>query len=270
MKILCENIPQSHFFRYIVNGLSHMGYPINVVQNMDNLVKALLEIKPDIILLRSESITSEVVAFADKNNAKIIAFGGQPKKCDLLVTTESIEEVDNVLFDKILANPIDVMNAEEKEHLKTKISIFTGPSTDEFLVTTLAMNYPVRIYGNKKINHPKYLGQVTQEQRNNILKSSEYIIDFGTYDFQDAILLDAYPIIYTKNETPDPIDSFSSLDTMIEQLENILDKDNTDKLSKLKEAVKHNNSLSLVQYVLDKLNFKNEAKQVEQVVEELI
>lgn len=275
MKILCENINNYNYFSYLVNTLGMIpNTSIAVLSDIKQLVPALNEVQPNLIILNAVSVTPEVKAFIKKNKAKLIAFGDNIIDCDFFITHNRSLVANNILHDKVLANFNILQNTQIDNRIKGNLAILTGPNTNESLVNIIAHNYNVKIYGNKRINSPRFLGKINPEQRNSILKSTKYIIDFGTYDYCDSVLLGGYPILYSGDETPPYICRFWDMVSLIQVLDYLLDPNNTNEIEAKRQEFYHqvinNTSIDLTIQILESIGMKSNANVLKDIKKEML
>ena len=276
MKILSENINGSPYYSYIVNTATLLGSQIAILQDNNVFVKALNEFKPDIVIVTDNLLLPELQSYKDKNKAKVILFSNtdHQKKYDILITQNRNLTGDKILYNRVLPN-FNIINSSYVDNkLKSKASIMIGQETNEFLVSLLTQNYNIKVFGNKKINSPRYLGKINPEQRNNILKSSEYVVDFGTYDYLDALLLGAYPIVYTQGDVPNGMLRFWDMASLVQVMDYIMDENNRDTIESnrlmLYQDIINNTSLDMVKNLFSKMRMKKVAKQLEEIKKETL
>jgi len=257
MKILCENGINYLTFKNIINNLRKV-YEIKVIGDINNIAKALNDVQPELLLLKTESITGIVQAYSQKNNVKIIGFGD----------TNNSDVVADIVINKstdILRPDIDTVSFKEYNTEKSGISVFVDNEESKFMADFLAINYDVNIFGKVKINSPKYLGIPTDIEKYEILNQSKYLIDLGSYDLYDAILLDTYPIVYTNHNLSKEYTTFHNLITLTNCMDFINVGENTDmvvkdNLNTLKSEFKKENSTTFTIELFNNLGFEKEAE----------
>lgn len=275
MKVLCENINDYLFYSYIVNTISILpGTSMAVLHDKNQLMQALNELNPKLILLNHSSVTPEVKAYKYKNKAKLIVFGDHIDPEYDLIISRNMYNANNILTDKVLANFNIIKNTYYDSRLSSLISIMTGSNTKENLIEIVAKNYNVKIFGNKRINSPRFLGKINPEQRNIILKSSKYILDFGTYDYFDSVLLGGLPIIYTNSDTPDYVYKFWDMVSLIQVIDYLLDPVNEleieNKRKEFYNNVIENTSLDLTCKILKQLDFTKQSDELLKIKKETL
>jgi len=265
MKVLCENNIDFNLFRNLMDNLKKISN-IATIGDISNIAKALNEFQPDLLLLKTESINGVVQAYANKNNVKVIGFADN----------ENADVVADVVFPKsldILKPNIDVIRFKEDMD-KHDVSVFIHNPEQAFMADFLAKNYNVKVYGRCKINSPRYLGAYTDIEKYEIINKSKFIIDFGSYDLYDAILLDAYPIIYTNYNVVEEYKCFDNIVTLMECMEYIEDEDNAseinNRLLKLQDEFYKENSFTFAIDTLYKLGLEEQAKKLENTLEEAV
>lgn len=276
MKVLCENVNDYLFFSYIVNTISILPeVSIAMLHDKNQLMQALNHVNPKLILLNHSSVTAEVKAYKYKYKAKLIVFGDHiDPEYDFIITKNMFNQKDNIVTDKVLANFNIIKNTYYDEKLSSLLTIMTGPNTKENLIDIVAKNYNVKIFGNKRINSPRFLGKINPEQRNTILKSSKYLLDFGTYDYLDSSLLGGLPIIYTNSETPDYVYKFWDMVSLIQVLDYLLDPINEleieNKRKEFYNNVIENTSLDLTCKILKELDFVKQSNDLLNIKKEIL
>ena len=156
---------------------------------------------------------------------------------------------------------------------KLDTSIFVSSNINNTcLVDFLCRNYNVKVYGDVKIKSPKYLGKVTVDEKIEILNQSKFVIDFGTYDYINGLLLEAYPILYTENETSSQYVKFDNMISLIDTLEYVYNNEDIvqQNLLSLKNEFMLNSNYDLTIGLLNKLNFDKEAQTLTNIKEDII
>lgn len=255
MKVLCERI-DSHICRNLVDSLKKIAH-IGVIENIDNIAKALNDYQPNLLILRAENISSVVQAYCQSNNVKLIGFG-EGQKADIVFSKSQ----------DVLRPTLDVLSFKDTSVDKLDISVFVEDESQRLIADFLAKNYNVKIYGPIKINSPKYLGVPTDIEKYEILNKSKFFIDLGTYNLYDAILLGTYPIIYSNQHMAKEYKTFENLIALVEIMES-LDDDNTkeivkDNLNTLTLEFKKQNSTTFTIDVLKALGFTSEIIKLEE------
>lgn len=252
MKILCQDSIDYMVFRNILDNL-RMVFDIKVIQDMSHISKALNEVSPDLLLLKSEDITGIVTAYCKKNKTKLIAFGDHTD-ADMVFKKE---------LDMLRPN-INTMSFKDKNIEKSGISVFVDKQSGKLVADFLAKNYNVKIFGNVKINSPKYLGVPSQVEKYEILNSSKYIIDLGTYDLYDGVLLDTYPLVYTNFNLDPAYKQFDNLVSLTECLDYIQDINNEEEIQSNLDVLKNSffkeNSTTFTIEILNVLGFSQESE----------
>lgn len=265
MKVLCENNIDFNIFRNLMDNLKKIAN-IATIGDMNNIAKALNEFQPDLLLLKTESITGVVQAYVNKNNVKVIGFGDM-KNADVVADIVFPKSLD------ILKPNIDVVRFKEDVD-KHDISVFIHNPEQAFMADFLAKNYNVKIYGRFKINSPRYLGAYNDIEKYEIINKSKFLIDFGSYDLYDAILLDTYPIIFTNYNVAEQYKCFDNIVSLMECMEYIEDQTNSseinDKLNKLQNEFYKENSFTFTIDTLYQLGLEEQAKKLEDTLEEAV
>ena len=242
------------------------------------LLKALNEIKPNILFITKDDWSSAVKAYKDINNCKVVMFADEIlDNVDFTITNNiSLVNMLNTHLDLVLAD-LQIMQFLDKSVDKTDISIFINQDTDidTYIIDFLCKNYNVKIYGNKKINSPRYLGIPSEMEKIEILNKSKFVIDFGTYDYLNAILLGCYPVVYTNIEVPLEFTPFSNLVSLDEAMNYITDDSNTENIkSKLSSLYGHflqsNNYLDALTQILNTLSYTEEIQNLLKIKGDII
>lgn len=263
MKILSENGIDYNTHQSLAQCLSKIGM-FAIIHDIANVAKALNDFKPDLLLLKSENINDIVRAYCDKNKVKIISFGDTGK-------TDSIGDLNISRSSDFLRANLDTLTYKEKVN-KTDTSIFINNPEYQYLVEFLCRNYNVKAYGPVKINSPKYLGQVTDVERYEILNKSNQSIVFNLLDTYDSILLDVYPVVYSPVDNMD-FKTFDNLISLMKCMDFISDKFYTEKIIEdilvtLKYKVLQSNNLTFTIDTLMGLGFYEQANKLGDILEE--
>lgn len=255
MKVLCENNIDFNVFRNLIDNIKTVSN-IATIGDINNIAKALNEFKPDLVLLKAENITSIVQAYCDKNNIKLISFGDNENKNAHLSFTS-----DNDIF---RAN-LDILKYKDNSD-KTDISVFISDERQRLFVDFLCKNYNVKVYGNIKVNSPRYLGSISEIEKYEILNKSNVAIIFTIQDFYETVLFDTYPIVYNTDNS-NQFSTFNSLVSLCEQL----DKINVIKFDMeiLKNNIRHDNSLTFTIDTLQQLGFMEEVLKLHTILEDI-
>lgn len=243
-----------------------------------DILKALNETKPNIVFITKDNWSNTIKAYRDINNCKIVVFSDEIlDNVDFTITNNiDLLGTPNVYLDLVLAD-LQIMQYRDKSIEKSDISLFINEDTDvsSYIVDFLCKNYNVKIYGNKKINSPKYLGIPTNIEKIEILNRSKFIIDLGTYDYMDAILLGCYPLVYTNINVPIDFIPFDNLVSLDEAMIYITDESNRDSInSKLGNLYGHflqtDNYLSSLTNILNSLGYAEQTKLLFEIKGEII
>lgn len=234
MKVLLESSDAPFTAKVFINNLKEVAN-IAEINDQSQIAKALNEFKPDLLILKKDSINATVKFFCDNNNVKIIEL-------------ESFE-------DKIV--PIIGVVRFKEEVEKKDISILANNPNQKLFVDFLSKNYNVKVYG-QKINSPRYLGQLTMIEKYEVINKSNLCIVFNEVDEYESILLDTPAIMYNRD--------FHNIVSLIECIDDI----SKIKLLDKKESYKDNNDITLSISILNKLEFKEEAKQLETTLKETL
>jgi hypothetical protein len=252
-----------------------------VVLNKDDetdLLKALNQTKPSILFIKEENWSNAIKAYKNMNNCKVVMFADKIlDNVDYTVTNNiSLAGTPNVHLDLVLAD-LQVINFLDKTIEKTDVSIFINEDTDieTYMIDFLCKNYNVKIYGNKKINSPKYLGIPSDMEKIEILNQSKVVIDFGTYDYMNAILLGCYPMVYTNTEVPLDFTPFSNLVSLDEAMSYITDDSNAEDIkNKLASLYGHflqrDNYLSGLTDIFNTLGYTKETQTLFEIKGDII
>ena len=259
MKVLAENMDY-HTFRGLFSNLKKISTTA-IIQDIPQIAKALNDFQPDLLILKEENINGIVKAYCDKNNVKIISFG----------TTYPENNKADISFDinlDILRANLDVATFKEDVD-KTDISVFINDEKQKFATDLLSKNYNVKIYGNIKINNPRYLGMPTDIEKYEILNKSKVSVVFNMKDAFDSVLLNTYPIV----EGPEGFEfaTFNNMISLIEQIDNILTDDEIDnKVNHLKSKLQTSNSLTFTIDTLQSLGFNDKARELDILLKEQV
>ena len=267
MKVILEEnlgITVEYFLRYLpfVSKIARL-------QDVSQINKALNEFNPDLLILNSKNINSAIKAYKDKHNVKIISYG-QSDTADLCIVKDMSIVGDNVFYDK--KKPILETKSFKENVEKTDVSVFIDNINESSLAHFLCMNYNVKLYGHANIKHPRYLGIPSLMDKYEIINKSKLVIDLGTYDFYNAILLDAYPLIYTGDKS-NSYTSFDDMCSLMNSLEYALDISNEQELQqnllKLQQQCYTNNDLTFVIDCLSKLNYSEQIEKLNNILEDI-
>jgi hypothetical protein len=250
MKILTQNI-QSNSFRSLANNLQ-INNEFAVVNDINNLAKALNDFMPHLLILESQNVTGLVKAFCDKNNVKIIAFGNN-----------RVEDVDLFISDQQGFAELSVLSYKTDDD-KVDVSIFLDDASQQLYASFLCQNYNVKSYGQAKLNSPKYLGEPTNVEQFEVLNKSKLSVLFNEQDKYASALLGCCPIVYGEdfNNIISLIDKLESLTNNQEEVESTLDKVQ-------KDAINNSSSKYTVK-ILNDLGFTAEASHLDTVLEEQV
>ena len=254
MKILCQNNMDYMIFRNVVDNLRTV-YDVKGLTDMSHVAKALNDVQPNLLLIETKEINGIVAAYCKKNNVKIIGFGDG--------------EGADVTFNKqsdVLRPSIETIAYKDDSVEKFGISVFVNDERHKFMAEFLAKNYNVRVFGSVKIDSPKYLGIPNAMEKYEIINSSKFIVDLGSYELYDAILLDTYPLVYTNHPLAEEYTTFDSFISLVECWDYINNDANTkelnDKLLSLKQEFLVNNSTTFTIQLLNTLGFAKEAAEI--------
>lgn len=265
MRTLCQsNIPYQSAAAFYKN-LSVVS-EVGIVNEISNLEKAMLDFKPDLILLECQNITPEVKAFCAKNNTKLIGFGNDETSVNLLITKDPalLERSEKVFLD-VRFPCLEVLSYRDKSVEKTDISVFSDTPENKFVVDFLCKNYNVKVYGKLKVNSPKYLGIPTEVEKYEIYNKSKFVLDFSGNTQVDTVLLDAYPIIASDIDLDDRLLSFDSLVGLISIMDMAADppEDLDSKLQSLKDEMVQSSDVDFVDKFLSQIGFNTNDLKVE-------
>jgi hypothetical protein len=268
MKVIIEEnlgITIEYFLRYLP-----FISKIAKLQDSSQINKALNDFEPDLLILNTTTINSVIKAYADKHKCKIISYG-QNDIANLCIVQDTTIANDNIFYDKKRPT-LETISFKENVN-KTDISIFLNDPHELSLAEFLCLNYNVKVYGNVPMRNPRYLGMVSLMDKYEIINKSKIIVDLGTYDFYNAILLDTYPIIYTNEQNDNMYTSFNNLTSLMSSLDYVLDEVNQstiqDKLIGLKKQCYVNNDLVFVIDCLKKLKYNNEVEKLNKILEDI-
>ena len=257
MKVLCENNIDFNIFRNLMDNLKKIAN-IATIGDMNNIAKALNEFQPDLLLLKTENITGVVQAYVKKNNVKVISFGEDQKKdADMTFLT-------NVDIPRANLDVLEYKNNVDK----IDISVFMNHERQRSFAEFLCQNYNVKVYGNIKINSPKYLGNISVIEKYEILNKSKISITFSGLDFYDSVLLDTYPIVFN-TEKSDIFSSFNNLISLSECLDNVINNNISYDIDILKNNIKNDNSLTFTINTLQQLGFQEETLKLNKILQEI-
>ena len=275
MKVLCENNMNYGAATNLINCLNRVAH-VAVLGDATNMAKALNEFKPDLLLIKSQNVDAVVNMYCKQNNAKVVAFGDSDVNpyADMVFTNNInlAKDQDKVFIDVPLSD-LNVLNRRDTSVEKLDTSIFVSSNINNTcLVDFLCRNYNVKVYGDVKIKSPKYLGKVTVDEKIEILNQSKFVIDFGTYDYINGLLLEAYPILYTENETSSQYVKFDNMISLIDTLEYVYNNEDIvqQNLLSLKNEFMLNSNYDLTIGLLNKLNFDKEAQTLTNIKEDII
>jgi len=275
MKVLCENNMNYGAATNLINCLNRVAH-VAVLGDATNMAKALNEFKPDLLLIKSQNVDAVVNMYCKQNNAKVVAFGDSDVNpyADMVFTNNVnlAKDQDKVFIDVPLSD-LNVLNRRDISVEKLDTSIFVSSNINNTcLVDFLCRNYNVKVYGDVKIKSPKYLGKVTVDEKIEILNQSKFVIDFGTYDYINGLLLEAYPILYTENETSSQYVKFDNMISLIDTLEYVYNNEDIvqQNLLSLKNEFMLNSNYDLTIGLLNKLNFDKEAQTLTNIKEDII
>ena len=275
MKVLCENNMNYGAATNLINCLNRVAH-VAVLGDATNMAKALNEFKPDLLLIKSQNVDAVVNMYCKQNNAKVVAFGNSDVNpyADMVFTNNVnlAKDQDKVFIDVPLSD-LNVLNRRDTSVEKLDTSIFVSSNINNTcLVDFLCRNYNVKVYGDVKIKSPKYLGKVTVDEKIEILNQSKFVIDFGTYDYINGLLLEAYPILYTENETSSQYVKFDNMISLIDTLEYVYNNEDIvqQNLLSLKNEFMLNSNYDLTIGLLNKLNFDKEAQTLTNIKEDII
>ncbi|MHA2010290.1 MAG: hypothetical protein ACXADW_17530 [Candidatus Hodarchaeales archaeon] len=275
MKVLCENNMNYGAATNLINCLNRVAH-VAVLGDATNMAKALNEFKPDLLLIKSQNVDAVVNMYCKQNNAKVVAFGDSDVNpyADMVFTNNVnlAKDQDKVFIDVPLSD-LNVLNRRDTSVEKLDTSIFVSSNINNTcLVDFLCRNYNVKVYGDVKIKSPKYLGKVTVDEKIEILNQSKFVIDFGTYDYINGLLLEAYPILYTENETSSQYVKFDNMISLIDTLEYVYNNEDIvqQNLLSLKNEFMLNSNYDLTIGLLNKLNFDKEAQTLTNIKEDII
>lgn len=258
MKVLAESNLNYNIAHNLIPNLRKVGN-VGVANDITNIAKALNDFQPNIVILKEENITNVVKVYCKKNNVKIISFGeSENKDADITFLTSA---------DIPRAN-LEVL--EYKNHAdKTDISVFVNHEGQKLFAEFLCKNYNVKVYGNIKINSPRYLGHISITEKYEILNKSKISIAFNGLDFYDSVLLDSYPIVFN-TERSNMFSSFNNLISLSKCLDDVINNNITYDINSLKNNIKHDNSLIFTINILQQLGFKQQALKLNEILEEIV
>jgi len=258
MRVLTENL-NYNIFNDLLTNLKKVSTTA-VINDIPQIAKALNDFKPQLLILKEENINSVVKAYCDKNNVKIICFGSTyPENKDADITFQTHLDIPR-------AN-LDVLTFKEDID-KDDVSVFVNDEKQRFATDFLSKNYNVKIYGNIKIDNPRYLGMPTELEKYEILNRSKVSIVFNLKDAFDSILLDTYPIV----AGPEGFEftTFNNIISLIEQIDDILINNNLKaKVNYLKSKLISANSLTFTIDTLQQLRFKEQVFELNNILEDL-
>ena len=256
---------------YFKKNLSYVSETAQL-QKPEEIVKALNEFKPELLILHSSIVDSVVKAYCKKNNAKLIQYGEPSNDADINIVLNDYINHPNSYPDS--PKPQLEVSSFKSDCEKTDISVFINREEESGLANFLASNYNVKIYGDVKISSPKYLGMVTNQEKYEILNKSKAIVDLGSYNFHDAILLGAYPIIYTDMELPDYFTNFNNIVSLSSQMDFFNDPSNESVLASnmiaLTSQCYRNNDISFVISVLNHIGLTEQAGQLTDILNNIL
>ena len=161
-KILINNKIDSRILRKTIPYMQRMFEIVTLNQDSDTeILKALNETKPNILFITKENWTNAVQAYRNINECKVVMFADEIlMNVDFTVTNNiDLLGMPNVHLDLVLAD-LGIMSYLDRDVDKTDISMFVNENTDipSYIVDFLCKNYNVKVYGDNKINSPRYLG----------------------------------------------------------------------------------------------------------------
>jgi len=278
-KVLINNKINSRILQKTIPYMQRMFEVVILNQDGENeIIKALNETKPDVLFITKDNWSNAVQAYRNINKCKVVMFADEiVNNVDFTITNNiDLLSTPNTHMDLVLAD-LSVMNYLDRDVEKTDVSLFINDNTDipSYIVDFLCQNYNVKIYGNKKINSPRYLGIPNSIEKMEILNKSKVIIDLGTYDYMDAILLGCYPVVYTNTSIPEEFTSFDDLISISEAMDYVQEESNQEDIkNKLSSLYGHflqtNNYLSALINIFNNLGYAEQTKKLFEIKGEII
>lgn len=269
---------------YFLGAMSYLEHKIAVYdsnQESSNLIQMLHGIKPDILVLNEASVNLdlEVTAYIDKKKPKVILYGSKPEEAygydvfflDPNSKTDVVGE--NIFVEKKLPHINALINGRYNKALASNIVTFVSENVNETLLNTLLKNYDVKVFGNKKIEHPKYLGNINPKQRADILSSTEIFVDLGTGDFFDAILCGCKTCVLS-NEQSEEVKTFQDIISMTSCVNDLLNCKFNPDLEHAQKSLRietlNKNSFTMSAHVLKQLGLDEEAEKLVLSLKEIV
>lgn len=267
-----------------INSAAAMIGSFAAIRDMNQLAKALNQYKPNILVLEEKYVDGVVQAYRNQNNAKVICF--QPYA--QFINTDEVAKKHNVSssrrfshhtkadiaihIDADIPKPnLDTLNFKEEVE-KTDISVFCDDEKDVFFTKFLCDNYRVKAYGAVKIDSPRYLGQISQIEKYEILNKSKASVTFSALDAQDSVLLGSCPVSYSKDDLFSR--SFNNIITLTDCLDNVNDenafKSMQEDMAKIMNAYKEDNNVSSAIEIFKQLGFNKQATQLDEIMKEML
>lgn len=263
MKVLAQgNMPYPTAIE-LNRAISKIG-PMAVISDMEQIAKALNDYNPDLLIIEDKYIDGVVQAYRNKNNMKVVCFANVPleqSKADVIIPIYQDTPKPN----------LDILTFKENAN-KKDVSVFCDGPQGVFITQFLCQNYNVKAYGPIKINSPRYLGQLSNVEKYEILNKSKAAIVFNPDDTQTSILLDTYPISFSKDKLTTM--SFTNLISLTECMDNIpvdgISESMSSSMAEIKNNYKSNNNLAHAINIIKQLGFNQEAERLNQELQEII
>ena len=196
--------------------------------SMIPLYRMLEDKNPELVIYGQEANMNGLKHIKERfPNTGLVYLGDNPS--DDILANLILGKSSNRSSLEIPSNLYDVTNLPsgvKRPNMSCKICCFT-----DFIDQKIASSIPdimsylfeknVRFFGNVKMDSYHYLGVVTEQERSDIIKSTDIYIDLSGDYWHKSVMLGTIPIVLSSIKIPG-INTFTNKETLIQAIDNTI------------------------------------------------
>ena len=206
MKVLIPNLSFYHFRNVAacLQTVTHSSGAEVFLWNVDqkSMIDAFDDSSPDLVFLHENQVDDAFNMLCNEMDFEYVLVGSRqnsnlPRPPSMMITSETFKKnftnTEKVISLKPAAKVTDVHSAKSNDRLQSEVLVLTGvvPHTPPVVdaMKSLSKAFRTKIVGDLRVDSPSYLGKVNMFQRADLIKSTQVLVDFGSYDYLDAAYL---------------------------------------------------------------------------------
>jgi len=247
VKVLIPNLPFYHF-RNIAGCLQSIASTADVQTILWNanekpIIDVFDEMSPSLVFLHESQLDGAFNLLCKEFDFDYVLVSSKQythidKKPCAVITSKNFEEnfkgQKNIMSLLPAAKVTEIHAAKKRSMLKSEVLIVTGivPHTEPIVdsMRSVCHTYRTKIIGESPVPLPNYLGKVNIFDRADFIKSSEVLVDFGSYDYLDAAYLKTPPLFGQPSPPSlEGVKTFCDIPTLMSGVEFLLSKETESK-----------------------------------------